>query len=196
MADEQEPVWEDPGEHAGNEHGGKSGDPDDLPTLRARVPEPIALGVFSTGAIIGTGPHECVVDFLQTLLPPPRLAARIIMPHVVFTQFVRGMDENLSHYRQTHGPIQSITPPPLPTQSQNIDDVYDELKIADEALRGVYATGFMITHSQAELGIDFVATFMPQPVVVARIYMAITQAPQLHESLRAAHQQWRDRHEP
>jgi len=192
MSDEADPAW-DPDEEEINDELASEGD--ESPAIRARIPDSIALGVFSTGAIIGTGPHECVIDFLQTLLPPPRLAARIIMPHVVFSQFVRGMDENLSHYRRTHGAIPEAAPAALPTPSQNIDELYDELKIADEVLKGVYATGFMITHAQAELAIDFVATFLPQPIVVARIYMAIAQAPQLLSSLRAAYDQWRDRPE-
>ena len=37
------------------------------PPVRARVPDHVADGCFSSGAIVMTGPSEFIVDFLQTV---------------------------------------------------------------------------------------------------------------------------------
>lgn len=74
------------------------------PHLRARVPDHVADGAFSTGAIVVTGPTEFIIDFLQTIGRPHRVAARIVMPHAVMPQFIEALAKNLSLYRERFGP--------------------------------------------------------------------------------------------
>jgi hypothetical protein len=77
---------------------------DRAPHLRARVPDHVATGVFSTGAIVVTGPTEFIIDFLQTIGRPHRVAARVIIPHPVMPQFIEALGKNLSIYSDRFGP--------------------------------------------------------------------------------------------
>lgn len=79
----------DPAEHA--------------PHLRARVPDHVAHGAFSTGAIVVTGPNEFIIDFLQTIGRPHRVASRVIIPHAVMPQFIDALGKNLGLYRDRFG---------------------------------------------------------------------------------------------
>lgn len=81
---------------------------DRAPHLRARVPDHVATGVFSTGAIVVTGQTEFIIDFLQTIGRPHRVAARVIIPHPVMPQFIEALGKNLQIYTDRFGP------PPLP----------------------------------------------------------------------------------
>jgi hypothetical protein len=76
---------------------------DRSPHLRARVPDHVATGVFSTGAIVVTGPTEFIIDFLQTIGRPHRVAARVIIPHTVMPQFIEALAKNLSIYSDRFG---------------------------------------------------------------------------------------------
>lgn len=82
---------------------------DRSPHLRARVPDHVATGVFSTGAIVVTGPTEFIIDFLQTIGRPHRVAARVIIPHPVMPQFIEALGKNLAIYSDRFG-----TPPTPP----------------------------------------------------------------------------------
>jgi hypothetical protein len=77
---------------------------DRAPHLRARVPDHVATGVFSTGAIVVTGPTEFIIDFLQTIGRPHRVAARVIIPHPVMPQFIEALGKNLAIYTDRFGP--------------------------------------------------------------------------------------------
>ena len=52
---------------------------------------------------------------------------------------------------------------------------YEELRFDDKTLRGVYANGAMINHTEFEFKLDFLSTLHPYPVVVARIFMSEPQ---------------------
>ena len=82
---------------------------DRQPTVRARVPDHIHLGVFSTGAIVMTGPNEFVIDFVQNLGRPFQVVARVILPHSVMPQFVDALGKNLDLFRQRYGPLPTVT---------------------------------------------------------------------------------------
>ena len=75
------------------------------PALRARVPDHVADGCFSTGAIVMTGPSEYVVDFLQTIGRPHRVARRVIVPHPVMPQFIDALNTNLDLYKSRFGEL-------------------------------------------------------------------------------------------
>ena len=79
-------------------------DPIDRPPhLRARVPDHVAEGTFSSGAIVVTGVTEFIIDFLQTVARPHKVAARIIIPHAVMPQFIDALGKNLAIYRDRFG---------------------------------------------------------------------------------------------
>ena len=163
------------------------------PALRARVPDHVADGCFSTGAIVMTGPSEYVVDFLQTIGRPHRVARRVIVPHPVMPQFIDALNTNLDLYKSRFGE------PPAPPQNQNQarrpspQEIYDDLKLPDEVLSGVYANGVMIGHGASEFGLDFLTSFFPQSAVSARVFVSAGQVPRLLESLKSAVRQLEQR---
>jgi hypothetical protein len=86
-------------------------DPNDgAPALRARVPENVGRGVFSTGVIVMTGNTEFILDFVQNLGRPHQIVSRIVMPHLVLPQFVEALATNMDLYRQRYGVLPAAPP--------------------------------------------------------------------------------------
>ncbi len=166
------------------------------PNLRARVPDHVSGGVFSTGVIVMTRPTEIVLDFVQTIGRPQRVASRIVLPHAVLPQFIDALMKNVAIYTNRFGPPQA---PPTAQQSQpaggepgaqprrpSAEEIYDELQIPDAVLSGAYANGVMIGHGSTEFSLDFLTSFYPQSAVSARIFLSAGQVPRLLESLQGA----------
>jgi hypothetical protein len=150
--------------------------------VSARVPEKIARGVVATGFMASFGPNEVVLDFLQFISRPAHLAARVVMTPVVMEQFLAVLRENLGRYTNTFGP-----PPVLPKhpddRPRTAQEIYDELKVTDEQLCGVYANAVLVHHTPAEFAMDFITTFFPNAVVSARVYLSSSRMPSLVETL-------------
>ncbi|SMP56992.1 Protein of unknown function [Neorhodopirellula lusitana] len=164
------------------------------PALRARVPDHVADGCFSTGAIVMTGPSEFIIDFLQTIGRPHRVATRVVIPHPVMPQFVDALQKNLDIYRGRFGEPQAPPPNPNPdARRPSPQEIYDDLKLPDDVLSGVYANGVMIGHGATEFGLDFLTSFFPQSAVSARVFLASGQVPRLLDSLKGAVKQLQDR---
>ena len=169
--------------------------PQNNPPLRARVPDHVANGCFSTGAIVMTGPSEFIIDFLQTIGRPHKVAARIVIPHPVMPQFIDALTTNLDLYKNRFG-----DPPVPPQQQPNPDqrrptpqEIYDDLKMPDEVLSGTYANGVMIGHGASEFGLDFLTSFFPQSAVSSRVFVSAGQVPRLLDSLKGAVRQLEQR---
>ncbi|MEM9826822.1 MAG: DUF3467 domain-containing protein [Planctomycetota bacterium] len=186
------------GPPAPDDSGASDTPPPQAPPLRARVPDHVSDGVFSTGCIVMTGPNEYIIDFLQTIGRPQRIAKRVIVPHVVMPQFIEALNTNLDLYRKRFGD------PPVPPQPQPGDpqarrptpqEIYDDLKLPDEELSGTYSNGVMIGHGATEFGLDFLTSFFPQSAVSARVFLAAGQVPRLLDSLRNATRQLQQRRE-
>ncbi len=47
--------------------------------VSAVVPERVARGVFSTGAVVVQGAHEFILDFLLRMSQPQQVAARVVL---------------------------------------------------------------------------------------------------------------------
>ncbi len=167
---------------------------DQNPALRARVPDNVAEGCFSTGAIVMTGPSEFIVDFLQTIGRPHRIAARVVIPHPVMPQFIDALNTNLNLYRDRFGDPHVPPQTPKPdARRPSPQEIYDDLKMPDEVLSGVYANGVMIGHGATEFGLDFLTSFFPQSAVSARVFVSAGQIPRLLDSLRGAVKQLEQR---
>ena len=154
----------------------------------ARVPEHVAAGTFSTGVIILDGWDEFIVDFVQGVSRPPRVAARVILNPRVMAQFIEALKANLQRYEQQFGRPMDLPKPPAPEPRPSIKDIYDGLKLPDEQLSGSYANAVRIAHSPSEFCLDFITRFFPTAAVSARVYMAAPQVPRLLESLANSHQ--------
>lgn len=79
--------------------------------IRARVPDHVARGAFSTGVIVMTAQSEMILDFVQNLGRPHQIVARVVMPHHVLPQLVDALQRNMELYRNRWGELPS-TPVP------------------------------------------------------------------------------------
>lgn len=77
----------------------------------ARVPEAVGHGVFATGVIILTNPNEVVLDFVQGISNPRRVAARVVLAHTVAAQFAAALEGNIARYTANFGPPRMPSPP-------------------------------------------------------------------------------------
>lgn len=158
--------------------------------VAARVPEAVGMGTFCTGAIVLTGPHEFVLDFVLRMSPPHRIAQRVVMAPNVVGLFLRALKENLDKYRQNFGPPATLPPPPPGMKPPPISEVYEQLKLPEEIMSGTYANAVMIVHSPAEFCFDFVTSFYPKSAVSARVYLAVPHVTQLYDSLSRSYEQY------
>lgn len=164
--------------------------------VTARVPDKVARGVFSTGAMVMQGPHEFVLDFVLRLGQPQQIVSRVILPSSVMGAFINALRENLANYQSRFGP-----PPPLPAPPPNatptpIEEIYNQLKLPDDMLSGSYANTVMIGHSASEFSFDFITNFYPKSAVSCRVYLSAPQIPGLLNSLSRAFQQYQQKLQP
>ena len=177
----------------------------------ARVPDSIGRGMFATGAIVQHGANEYTLDFVQSLAPPSRVAARVNLPPAVAGQFVIALDQAIDTFAATFGqpPREPQAQPsspaagaggaarpsaastaaglpdaPAPVPPQPISEAYDSLKLPDDMLGGVYANMVSISNTGSEFCFDFIAQLFPRSVVTARVYMAAPRVPELLASLK------------
>jgi hypothetical protein len=160
--------------------------------IGARVPEKVAKGVLSTGVLVLDSPNEFVLDFMQALSRPFNVAARVVLTPVVMEQFVNALRENLSRFEQRFGPPPAL-PKPNTDRRPTIQEIYDEFKLPDEMMSGVYSNAVMVGHTPAEFFMDFITNFFPTSAVSARIYMAAAQMPRTIDALATALQRYHQR---
>ncbi len=189
----------------------------------ARVPDAVGRGVFGTHAIVMQGAHEFIIDFIQSLAPPRRVVARIILPTTVVPLFVAAFEDSLRKYAASFGPVPRLQGPQAagsagqpggqsggqsqgqsaghptgqpsmpPPTPPPISEVYEQLKLPDDMLGGNYANTVVISHSQAEFCFDFICNFYPRSVVNARVYLATPHVPEVFDSLQRCLLQFRQR---
>jgi len=187
----------------------------------ARIPDEIGRGVFATAVIVLHGANEYTIDFVQSLARPNRVAARVILPPAVASQFVIALEQAIEKYAASYGqppreprPPQPVAQPqpaaeqaaaaggqpgeagggqsaagqptarPAAPQPPPIADIYENLKLPDDMLGGVYANMASISHTASEFCFDFIAQFFPRSAVTARVYMAAPRVPELLGSLK------------
>ena len=104
------------------------------------MPEKVARGSFATGVLVLQAANEFVLDFLLRMNQPHQVSARVILPVSLIPQLIDALKANLENYKKTFGvaPPQMPMPNPPPTPP-SIDEIYRDLKIADETLMGAYA---------------------------------------------------------
>jgi len=201
MSDALPPEDSTPDESMGQHPGGETdANPPQGPSadqaqrhMSARVPESVASGVLGTGVIVMTGANEFVVDFIQGLGQPAQVVARVVVPHAVMPQFIDALQRNLQLYRERYGELPELPKNPTPQRQPSAQEIYDELKMADDVRTGAYANGVMIGHSVTEFKLDFLANLFPQTAVSSRVFMATPQVPRMLESLQRTYQQFLQR---
>ncbi len=164
--------------------------------LSARVTDKVSSGVFSSGALLLNGPNEFILDFLQRMVQPQRVAARVVMSPPALSSFLTALEENLLMYQSKFGVPPQLPPPPSGATPLPIEELYGQLKIADEMLNGAYSNAVMISHNPSEFVFDFIATFYPRSVVSARVFMSAPQIPPFLSTLKKGLQQYLEKVNP
>ena len=166
--------------------------------VSALVPEQVAKGAFSTGAVVLNGSHEFILDFLLRMTRPHQVVTRVVMPPAVVPQMLQALRQNMENYQRRFGPIPTV-PQPLgeqpqqpQQQQQNVSaqDLYDQLKFPDNEMSGAYANAVMIGHSATEFSFDFITTFFPRSVVSSRVYLTAANVPRFVDSLQHSFDQY------
>ncbi len=85
--------------------------------ISARVPEQVARGVFSTGAIVLMGNTEFILDFVLRMQRPHQIVQRVILPHAVLPQMITALEKNLEKYEERFGCRPQILNPVAETES-------------------------------------------------------------------------------
>ncbi|MBI3466201.1 MAG: DUF3467 domain-containing protein, partial [Planctomycetes bacterium] len=161
--------------------------------VSARVPEKVGRGVFSTGAIVLQGPQEFVVDFILRMAQPHLVVARVILPPSVVPRLIAALRENLHNFQTRFGAPPALPTAPPSATPPSIEEIYDQLKLPDEGLSGVYANVVMISHSPSEFCFDFITNFYPRSAVSCRVYLAAPQVPRLLDTLTKSFEQFQRR---
>ena len=161
-----------------------------IANLSVRVPEKIARGVFSTGVLVLQGATEFLLDFVLRMNQPHQVAARVLLPINLIPQFIDVLKGNLETYRKTFGTMPSMPPLPPPPAPPTIEEIYQNLKISDEVLAGVYANTVMVAHSASEFSLEFISNFYPKAVVAARVFLSAPQVPILLQTLTQSWQKY------
>ncbi|MDA1014358.1 MAG: DUF3467 domain-containing protein [Planctomycetota bacterium] len=165
--------------------------------ISALVPEHVARGTFSTGAVVLQGGHEFIIDFLLRMTQPQQVAARIVLPPSVVPRLIQALQENLKKYEDRFG--RPAAPPQPPQQQQprqqqtSAQDLYDQLKLQDDVISGTYANAVMIGHTATEFSFDFITTFFPKSAVSARVYLSAPNVPRFLDSLTHSFGQFQQR---
>ncbi len=89
---------------------------ENMPAMRARIPEHVARGEVSTGVIVVTGGTEYVLDFVRNLPRPNMIVARVVLPHMVMPQFIDALAANVELFRQRYGELPGIPQPAVVSQ--------------------------------------------------------------------------------
>lgn len=163
------------------------------PQVSARVPEKVGRGVFSTGALIFQGPHEFGIDFVLRVAQPHQVVARVVLPPTLVPGLIGALRENLARFTAQFGPPPPLPGPPPGTPMPSIEEIYQQLKIPDDLLSGVYANAVMIVHTPAEFCFDFITGFYPKSAVSCRVFLSAPQVPGLLNSLTHSYQQYQQK---
>jgi hypothetical protein len=161
--------------------------------VSARIPEKVSRGAFSTGVIVLQGPNEFVLDFLMTLGRPHQVAARVVLPPTVLGQMIGALRENFNIYQQKFGPPPGLPVAPPGGPQPTVEEIYEQLKLPDEALSGSYANAVMIGHTAAEFWFDFITNFFPRSAVSCRVFLSAPQIPRLLQTLTQSYQKHQQR---
>lgn len=115
---------------------------ENMPAMRARIPDHIARGEISTGVIVVTGGTEYLLDFVRNLPRPNAVVARVVLPHMVMPQFIEALSTNIELFRQRYGELPGmpgtvveshpvpksnpIGPQAAPQSSPSIDSMFSQ----------------------------------------------------------------------
>src|SRR5581483_11709307 len=125
-----------------------------IANLSARVPDKVARGAFSTGVLVLQGATEFVLDFVLRMNQPHQVVARVVLPMTLVPQLIEALKANLENYRKAFGPPPTLPAGQAPAKPPSIEDIYQDLRIADDIMVGAYASSVMVVHTAAEFCLE------------------------------------------
>lgn len=135
---------------------------ENMPAVRARIPEHVAKGEISTGVIVVTGPTEYVLDFVRNLPRPNCIVARVVLPHLVMPQFIDALSTNVQMFRNRYGELPGATVPASnvpPTQPGSTDSPEEN----NQAESSLPEHGVPSNANQLDLNAPFNSNPSPSP---------------------------------
>jgi hypothetical protein len=159
-------------------------------SVSARVPDKVARGVFSTGILVLQWHSEFILDFVLRMNQPHQVVARVVVPISFMPRLIATLRENLDGYRKAFGPPPPVPMPPPPPQPPSIEEIYDNLKVSEEVLSGVYANAAIVSHSAVEFAFDFITNFYPKALVTARVFLSAAHIPLMLNSMTQSWQKY------
>jgi hypothetical protein len=177
--------------------------------LRMAMPHQVAARIVMTPAVLGrfiAALRENLGNYQRTFHPEQVPSGTPIdttiksMPRIVPEQIPGVTDIDTANVAPQSGPVAAAGSEAKPagpagqesmTLNQNaVQDLYDQLKMADEMLSGAYANAVMIGHTASEFSFDFITTFFPRSAVSARVYMSAGNVPRFLSSITHAFDQF------
>jgi len=78
--------------------------------INIELPEDTAGGIYSNLSIITHSPSEFIIDFIQLMPGVPKgvVKSRIIVTPDNAKKLSKALQENISKYESTHGPIKDV----------------------------------------------------------------------------------------
>lgn len=159
--------------------------------IRLRVDDETRVGVFATGLMVFSGPHEFVLDFTQNTEVPARVVARVAVPRLALTSMLEVVRQGVEMPPASSpaatpvsvGRVGATGPGGDAGAEQVPRNVYDDLKLPDAVQKGVYANALVTAHNEYLFRMDFVAQFCPEPVLTCRVFMTKADAAGLRATL-------------
>jgi len=133
---------------------------------------------------------------MMRMAHPQQIVARVVLAAPVMPSLIASLRDNLSKYQTRYGNPPALPAPPPGAKPPSIQEVYEQLKLPDELLGGAYANHWLIWHSPAEFGFDFIANFYPRAVVTCRVFMSAAYVPGFLATLTSAYQQYLNKQHP
>jgi Protein of unknown function (DUF3467) len=92
------------------------------------------------------------------------------------------------------GPAQPPTTHAGPAVS--VDELYEDLKMSEDVMGGVYANALLVVTNASEYCLDFIVNLYPRAVVSSRVFMSAAQVPILLTSLNQTWQKLQAKQQP
>ena len=80
--------------------------------IRIAIDDKMAGGVYSNLAVISHNENEFITDFIFVHPPTGKVNSRVIMSPSHAKRFLRALQENVTRYEKTLGPIKEAPEPP------------------------------------------------------------------------------------
>jgi hypothetical protein len=82
--------------------------PDEIKEIKVNFPPHLQGGVYSNNMFVTHTKEEFILDFLMVVPPAGAVTARVIVSPGHMKRILEALQDNISKYEKTFGPIQAI----------------------------------------------------------------------------------------